>query len=84
MRCPYCDIAYSPAFVSWQPQFDGTTNKWSQMHTQFCPECHQFIVGVYQYEFGKSEIITKDNFEKFVKLFVPIDHNKPRPNTARS
>ena len=77
MRCPYCDIAFSPAFTQLQGQYNGKTNMWSETHVQHCPECSEFIVGVYRHKSMEGVFITKDNIEQHLKLFVPIDHKRP-------
>jgi hypothetical protein len=77
MRCPYCDIAFSPAFKHLHGQYNYKNDIWSETFVQHCPECCEFIVGVYRHPSMKGVFITNDNIEEHLKLFVPNDHKRP-------
>ena len=71
MICPHCSIAFSPFFVAHRAEYDVKTELWSQVYTQFCPECHQYIVGLYQFKTLQGKFLTKDNYEENLTILVP-------------
>ena len=76
MICPHCIIAYSPNFIALYPEYDVKTELWSKIYSQFCPKCHQYVIGIYQFKTFQGRSLTKDNYEENLMILVPVFYSK--------
>ncbi len=49
MRCFKCEAEFVPQFLSCEPTYNMHTQLWHKLYYQYCPKCHVYIVGIYEY-----------------------------------
>ena len=72
MQCPYCKIAFHPQFIVHGAQYDMKSDMYNQVHSQYCPQCREFIIGVYKYKLSDYKILTTDTYQDNLVFYSPL------------